>query len=622
MSDYAGYAVAVTIRGHVFNDAILTGYHAGQITHTIARTYLQLPGPRAGVSFFFQSPQVILSGDDPVHAVLQLNGWGTMSWGSFPGTPESRSVEWQANIQLTPQVSLAGPIVLLSAKTTEYKLFAWQFDVLSGTAFSSDAQTFFNGDTFKSLLLGWLGDAIGNIIFPIIDFTLLGPFSGKSFVNVALKVVDGALLLGLDMDDGTFSTSGDLNQLTDMAGVNDVEVIVNPNAIGPLMPTASQQVQSQIDQYGATLDSLSISCEEGRFRVKGRASNTEGAVNFSLAAVPVMTSAIPGAIIPLTTKKTMVIPARSWPALSFAPADVSVDVDQAGWITLVEVIGSLVVGGPLLLAVTAVFDQLMISAAEGDISLGIQTSNLNPDGATPLVTRLGTPPTRFRTVQFEIHTFGLYIGIITKLEAPPAKLSGVQSIPSNYATQSIPYEVRLPFEALEDDPFLHVRWSVIDLDSGSILLNDDNTAINRLSFAFVPSAIGPGLSKLAVVCRIYRALGPFMTDLLNQTIRLNIGSALGRGVFVSWNYEVKVPQFKFDDSADQWRFTGNRLVKRRSTIYRIDKPCKNANQRSRFSPTVEFSDDLPFSVDKMIINRTRLCDYCFFGGPSSTIASL
>ena len=618
MPDYAGYATAVTIRDHVFGDAFLVAYNAGQIAHTVSQSFQQLPAARGSVSFFFQCPQAILSASDPDHAVLRFTGWGTISVQAIiPGPLETRNVQWQADVQITPSVSLAGAVALLSAKEADYVLAAWEFDVLSGGAFSVAAQAYLNGDTFKSFVLGWLGDAIGNISFPIIDFSFLGPFSGSAFTNVAVKATSGALLLGFDMDNGVFSTSGDPTQLKDLAGSNDVEVVVNPDAIQPLMPDAYQLVQNEVSQYGATLDTLFITCEEGQFRVKGRASMSEGSANFSLAAVPLMTYGIPGAIIPLTTKKTMVIRSRTWPALSFTPADVSVDVDQSAWVTLVEVIG-----GVITLGFAAFVTQAFISQTEQNITGGILGANLNLKGVTPLVRRIGTPPTRFGIEQFEIHTLGVYIGISSQLEAPAANLSGVQSIPSDYVSQSIPYAVRLPFDALQDDPFLRVRWTVIDLDSGNTLLNDDEPAMNRLSFGFVPASVGPGLTRFAVVCRVYRALGPFMTEILNQTVRLTVGPALAKGVFVAWSYEVKVPQFTFDYAADQWRFVEFRTVKRRSVFHRVDKPCQNANHRSRFSPAEVFLDDLPFPVSAILTNRTRLCDYCFFGGPASTIASL
>jgi len=624
MTDYAGYAAAVTIRAQLFNDVALVAWQAGQITHTISQSYGQFP-EQAGVSFFLQYPQAILSSDDPSNLILRLNGSGNMWRRTAPvGRPESQPVQWQADLQMTPQGAFTGPLLLISAQSNTYQLAAWQFDVLGGTAFSAPTEALFNSDPFKSALLGWLSDAVGNLAVPI-PLGALGPFSTKSFTNVALKAVNGALLLGLDMDSNTnnnpFSTSGDISQLKDTAGTNNVEFVVNPDAIGPLMPDAYQEVQGQLQDYDATLDSLAISCEEGRFRIKGRAHRTGGAANFSLAAVPLMGAGLPGGIVPVTQKKELTVRPRTWRALSFLPADVSVDVDQSEWVKVLDV-----VLGTITLGFVAFVDWAFVSEIARNITGGIETADLNPSGATPLVFRIalftGSPLMRIGVEQFDIHSDGVYVGVSTKLEAPAAKLSGVQSIPSNYINQNIPYSLRLPFDAMEDDPFLRVRWTVIDLESGNILLNQDDVAKNRLSFSFIPSSVGPGLTRFAVVCRAYRALGPFVTELLNQTIRLTVGPPLGHGVFVAWNYGGAVPRIVFNDSTMLWGCLGYREVKRRSTIHRVDKPCGNANHRSRFSPTIQFFDDLPFPISEILAQRTRLCDYCFFGGPASTIASL
>ena len=129
MSDFAGYAAAITIRDHVFNDGFLSAYHAGQVSHSLSQNFGQLPGPRGGVNFFLQSPQVILSGNDHDHGIVRLTGWGTIGLQlNFPLPTESRSVQWQADLLITPQVQLLGSIALLSADKTDDHLVEWQFE--------------------------------------------------------------------------------------------------------------------------------------------------------------------------------------------------------------------------------------------------------------------------------------------------------------------------------------------------------------------------------------------------------------------------------------------------------------------------------------------------------------
>jgi hypothetical protein len=343
---------------------------------------------------------------------------------------------------------------------------------------------------------------------------------------------------------------------------------------------------------------------------------TGGAANFSLAAVPRMTYGRPGAFIPLP-KHTMVVKGRSWLALSFVPAESQVDIDRSDWVVLVETIGGVATLGFLLFATEAFISQIV-----RNITGGIASSDLNTAGVTPRVRRFGNPPTRFKIEQFEIKTSGVFIGISSRLEAPDGKLGGIRSIPRNFMGRNVRYEVRLPFEALESDPFLRIRWTVVDLDSGSVLLNADDVARGRRRFEFNPAALGAQVSRFAVTCRVFRVLGPFTTELLNETIRLEIGPHLPAGAFVRWRYDVKNPQIKYDQAAEHWSYTGDRVVQRWSKFHRADKPCKNATHRSRYTYSDEVLDDLPFPIVDMDGNRYRLCDYCFFGGPASTIAKL
>ena len=352
MPDHAGYATVVTIRDQVFNGALLSAWHSGRIRHSLFKTIQETPAPTGSVNLFFEAPHARFVPFNRVDGILRINGWGTISLrlNPFPAPSETKTIEWQADLLITPTASSIGTVILLSAKKVDYRLINWQFDVLSGTPFSAAAEAYLTGSPFKNQLQTWLQDAIGDLLFPIVDFSYLGPFSGISFTTIDVQCVDEALILGFNIDNGEFATAGDRAALHNFAEANDVAVVVNPDAIKAMMPNANQMVQDQIDQYDATLERLDITCEEGRFRVTGRASMTGGAANFSLAAVPRMTYGRPGANIPLY-KKTMVVKGRSWLALSFVPAEPHVDIDRSDWVVLVETIGGVATLGFLPFAV-------------------------------------------------------------------------------------------------------------------------------------------------------------------------------------------------------------------------------------------------------------------------------
>jgi hypothetical protein len=316
--------------------------------------------------------------------------------------------------------------------------------------------------------------------------------------------------------------------------------------------------------------------------------------------------------------KTIRIKPRSWLAISFTTAEPHVDIDRSEWVKLVEV-----VGGVLTLGFLAAAIEIFVSNLTRRITAGIARADPNTGGPAPRVRRFGNPPTRFKIEQFEIHTDGIFIGISFRLEAPPANLGGIKSLPRNLAGRRIRYDIRLPFRTLADDPLLRIRWTVVDLESGNVLLNEDDVALNRSRFEFVPLVLGQDADRLAVVCRVYRALGPFTTELLNETIRLEIGPPRDNGAYVRWRSAAAPPQMHYDEVAQEWSYTGDRLTNRRSKIHRLDKPCRSV--KAGFDPDVFDSDvfnELPFPISNINGNRNHLCDYCFFGGPASTIASL
>ena len=620
MSLHAGYAAAFTIRDRVFNDALLSGYHSGQVKHSLAKTVPQPASPSLSVNLFIQPPRLIFSGTDHAHVVMRLGGWGTVGvrMNPFPMPAESRRVQWRADLLLTPQVATVGSIVLLSAKKADYQLVDWELDILTGTPFSAAAHAYLHGDVFKDQLRTWLRDTVGDFTYPIADFSFLGPFGGTSFAGSAVKAVNGALTIGFDMDNGLVATAGDPDELSDFAGLGDVAVAINPDpdVIKSMMPTAQQDIQDQVATYGATLESLTVTPEEGRFRVAGRASMTGGAANFSVAVLPRMTYSRPGAFLPMP-KKTMVVKGRTWQALSFAAAEPHVDIDRSDWVILSEVIFGVATLGFIPFAVES-----FISEIARNITGGIATADVNRGGPIPRVRRFGEPPTRFKIEQFEIHSTGVLIGITTRLEAPGPQLSGLRSIPQNFAGRTVRYDVRLPFDVLPDDPFLQIRWTVVDLDSGSELLSDDAAALGRERLEFTPAQLDANATRFAVGCRVYRVLGPFTTELFNETIRLEVGAPLSSGAFVRWRYDVKNPQIGLDAATDAYSYLGDRVVRRWSKFHRVDKPCTNAQHRSRYTYSDETHDDLPFPIKDMNGNRYRLCDYCFFGGPASMVSAL
>ena len=622
MPDHAGFAAAVTLRDRVLNDTLLNFYHAGTLSHSLSRSLQEATFPRGSVNLFAQPPQVIFSDTDDQNGILRLRGSGTISifTGVVPLVTEVRDIQWQADLRVKPEVIVAAKVVLITAKSADYELAGWQFDVLSGTPFSPTANAYLNDIRFLSQLLEWLKTLVGDIGFPL-DFRSLGQLGETKFFDATIKVVQGALILGLNVDNGEVATQGERDQLHDFAGDNHLAFVINRDIIPAMLRKSEAEVRATVAQQGVTLGPLTITPEAGRLRVTGRGSMTGGAANFSVALIPVMTYTLPGAFV-WTSRARVPIRARTWRALTFAPTDISIDVDRASLLVAFEVVFGILTGGWFPAVV-----ELIIQETIRNITGQIQSTDVNTHGPLPLVRRIGPlrpggPTTRIAIEQFEIGTEGIFLGMTSRLETKAPVVSGLKSLPRNFAHRTIRYDVPLPVGARADDPFLRVRWTVVNLDTNSILLNEDDVALNRLSFSFAPAVLDENSNRFAVICRVYRMLGPSATELLNQTIRLDVGLPLEPDTYVRWRYEVSNPQIAFDDEAKTYSYLGDAGVRRWSKIHRTDKPCRSVSRRSHWLVSFESFDELPFPIHTISDNRDRLCDYCFFGGPGSVRSSL
>jgi hypothetical protein len=79
------------------------------------------------------------------------------------------------------------------------------------------------------------------------------------------------------------------------------------------------------------------------------------------------------------------------------------------------------------------------------------------------------------------------------------------------------------------------------------------------------------------------------------------------------------PQIFFSKPLQQWVYNGEAEVKRHSRIHRTDaKHCAFYDKQSKWGPQAQTFDQLSFPIRHIALNRYQLCDYCFFGGPTSS----
>lgn len=621
MPDHAGFAVAITVRERVLNDSMLLSYHAGTSGHRLAAPIPDGPPP-VGVDFFLKPPRIRCAGDDPLRFTLHLEGWGplTIEW---DGTTHVRNIRWQMRLPVRARFTVAGTAITLSPEASDIRLELWSFDVLAGGAFPDDVDLYLRGGVFRNRLQAAVRDAVtlGLVNIPPIDASFLGPVVQAADMQTGARVVEGAIMIGLDVSSDEVTTEGDAGLLADFARNNDVAAVTNPAAVPVTMRAAEQQIRDAAAEHGATLERLDVTAEQGYFRVAGRASNVAGAVDFSLRVVPVMFDGRPGAYLPFPDF-TMVVKGRKWPALSFRTADIEVSVDRASWVVLVEVLGALLTGAVIPLIIEDLIRQVTAQVTSASKNATVQTP-------VPRVRRLppqraGDPTVRLEIAEFEIHRTGVFAGITLNPEPEPPALLGLTSLPRNFAHHRVEYRVRLPLDLLPDDPQLRIRWTVIDLDSDTVLVNDDDTAAGRLAFQLTPAAVAPDADRFAIGVRVYRAFGAELVDYLNEGIRLDIGAPLPPGSYVRWRYDVKNPQVRFDESRNAWWYASpsEYRVRRWSAVHRLDRPCQMATKQSRYVYQVEHLDTLPFPLEHILDRRDTVCEYCFFGGPGHLLPSL
>jgi hypothetical protein len=628
MAADAGFAVALTIRERLFNDALLIAYTSGGFPSRLA---LQLPGksgePTAAIDFFLAPPQIACNIDGTLTIAVRM--WGSLTV-AFDGLEQAGVVDAQLTLEIQPSFVVADSKLALELDDADHDVSAteWGFTVISGSGFSPDAAAYLRSDPFRDRLQEVIRFAIstGHVQLPEIDISFLGEvLTAVDGMTAEALVVDGALMLGLDVDAKVglerITTHGDVNQLSDFARDNDIAAVTSAAAVPLLLGAAYQEISKGVTNSGAALTSLTTTAAAGRLLVAGSATRSTGAATFSFAVIPTTLASRPGTLFQYLPKSLHVKP-RSWPAIGFAVVDVDVDVDVDSWVDVVmaaALVLSLLLGSIL----ADVIGSIVTSAAA---HLADQLADANTPSPVAKVQHLkpvhpSEAAVRIDVADYEITTLGTYVGITFRPKAPPGALIGLTSIPSDLRTQTLSYSVRLPLGVLAGDPALRIRWTVLD-SSGTVLANSDGIAESRENFALIPDDVGPGLSELLVTCRVYRPLGEQVTDFVNDAITLNVTGPLAAGAYVRWFYEVKNPQVRFEEGSDAWAYTGDSVVRRHSNLHRTDRPCKMAAKRSRFLYRIDFLDALPFPVAEIDAHRARLCDYCFYGGPGGDRPSL
>lgn len=613
MADDAGFAVALTIREGLINDSLLQAYASDPALRALS---LDVPGapPDVVIDAFLAPFRITCQDDDSLR--LDLRFWGQLAMQTDAGF-QVRTVDARLSVRIEPRFVVQGTNLVLSPATDDVTVAQWSYTVIAGLGFPSDVDLYLRGGLFQDRLRAAVLLALGSGLIPPIDLSFLEPVIAFVDPAAAARVRAGVLLVGLSAHADGLTLVGDPDLLYDFARGNDIAAATNASAVPLVLASLATMAADEVAQQGATLiPPLSLTADAGHFHVAGAVGNSDGTAHFSFDLVPSMFHTRPGAQFNYLKKPVHVNP-RTFPALSFSPANVHVDLSTATWIRIVEAaLGVVTVG----LAVLAIED--MLQSLANQLRTGIETADTGP-----VVSRVrrSAPDAngvvvRLEITEYAIATTGTYMGLTVRLEQPRVALEGPATIPADLRAEPLRYRIRLPLDVHDEDPQLRIRWTVFDNVAGHVLVNEDNLAAGRTAFEFTPDALGPGLTSLGIACRVYRTLGPEITDLVNEGLNLTIRGPLQPGAYRRWQYDVKNPQVVFDVDNERFGYAGDRVVSRHSNLHRTEQPCRNAARISRYNTSVELLDALPFPVRDLAAHRAELCDYCFFGGPTGVHA--
>ncbi len=624
MDRTAGFAASIALRQELVQTLVRVLYNANRLDHVIGVSV-----PTLSANLFLSLPTVSYPANAGGQLAIDLFAWGPMAVTPPGGGPESRRVKFRARVSVTQSIAIASGRLTFGLNTASATVSNLQIDPYAGGLFSPAAVAYLLSPEFLALVTQGLRLQLVSFgqILPPLDVGFLGAVATDPSTTVRSTTVEEALVLGLDIS-GAVTTHGSISQLSDVSAGNDIGMWTRPSVVPVAFADVRRSIETEVAAQGATLDSFSLTVEEGWFHVAGSASESGGSVSFSVHAVP---------------KLVRIGECFEWDEeygehfeycnpdreeLWFDPQDVEVDVDKDWWVVLIEVLGGILTLGIGVLIVEAFVDMI-----KGNVTSGINTNTpdrgaRNQDFTISGVTR---PPMRRRIEEFECHAEGVFVGLTITPQFWAGKLDGPLVISAEEAmVETVRYTVDLPPDVLEDDPELRVRWIVRRTDTNAILVSSDTAALGMLSIGFDNTTV-PFLTtdQLSIEVRVYRTLGAGSEELFYRLQYLEVRDYVDRShPYVQWSHQAMVPQVQVEADGTH-TVIGSHIVGRRSAIHRTALPgrCRMLRYHSLtklFPPDwrgfpLEYTDALPFPLRELIANRSRVCDYCFFGGPSRDV---
>ncbi len=434
----------------------------------------------------------------------------------------------------------------------------------------------------------------------------LAPLGGltKGALRPTARVRDGALLIGMDVTwpNGEFADSvGDPGGLRDIRRGGDVAMYVSRDHVRAAFSDVIDEVAASAAAEHAVLDSVTILPRRGAVHVRGVAHNDDGTATFDFDITPVLT------VDPRDDRKEKV---------RFESTDIDVSINPS----LGNKIGAAFLGA-LTFGWVAIYADDLANAMRAAIAYDIKQGDRDVDNRVTWFTLPGTtsPPIKLRVQEYRVAPDGTYVQIkVTPLFAKP-RIVGVSRLWADGDGHVQTYSaVAYPADVLADDPQLRVMWTLTRGDTGETIATGDRQEFK--ADVTVPRA--DPVPEISMSVRVTRQLATSSVTVFQAN-----GAVFDRGLisrahpYVRWLRGSVVPWVRKEADGSLTPL-GLRTINRLSAIHRTDVPhsCLFIEPQTGSSGSIDYTylDQLPFPESDIVRHRAVLCDYCFFGGPSST----
>jgi hypothetical protein len=603
MTAAAGFAAVLAIGESTMRRMVRVLYITNKIKHAVG---IDVPIPGFGRlrgTLFVGLPSLrfVDAGDDRV--TLDLHLWGRVR------TPLPMTVEVTGQVTAPMRVRLVtaggAPVLRLGIRGQAASLS--RPTLVTDPPLPPAIRAQLTPAALTQLLQPVIREQLGSQSTAPIKLDLLGGLT-RADLSAKARVRDDVLLIGIDTTwagprrPSSISTSGDPDALRDIRRDGDVAVFVPGEQLPAVFADVERRIRRMVAQRRATLDVLTLRPVRGAMHVHVEAHDDDGATTFDFDVVPVLT------VDPRDDRKERV---------RFEPRNVEVSVDAS---LRNKVIAGIV--GVFTFGWAGIRAQELADAMRASIASSIREGGTDAGPRTTWFTLPGTtsPLIKLRVQAYTIAPSGSRVQVALNPLLPKPRLLEVSRLWADEAGTHVQTfaVVAYPPDVLPDDPRLRVRWELVREDTGVVVARGSE----RRFRADVVIPGGPAAVPVALTCAVRRRLATGDQLLYRARLSLRRSTTISNDrPFVRWVHHSVVQWVRKNADGS---LTRDDLVTlpRASTIHRTDVPggCLFVEPPGESTGSIDYTylDSLPFPVEEIADHRDEVCDYCFFGGPTST----